>query len=89
MTELICPYCDETCEPSPDSNEPNVTYEHECEHCGKNFVYTLEYYAHYSESRADCLNGSEHDWQDIKGWPPEHFTGKQRCSNCDKRREVQ
>jgi len=88
VSALVCPYCDKECEADCESNEPDRVYEHECENCEKNFVYTLDYTVHYSEQQAPCLNGAEHEWVPVRGWPERAFAGKQRCQHCDKRREV-
>lgn len=81
--DLECPYCEKWQEPSPDNRDVDVPYEHECEFCEKNFQYTIEYTASYDSSKADCLNGSPHDYQEIRGFPKEYFANKRRCSMCD------
>jgi len=72
------------CEPCCECNDVDVQYEHECEHCEKNFVYTIDYDPCYSEEKADCLNGGEHNYEKICGYPVELFENKRRCSMCDK-----
>ena len=84
MGDLICPYCDKQCEADEEARRQDEVYEHECEHCEKNFVYTLWYDICYSEDKADCLNGGEHNYEEICGYPPEVFKNKRRCSMCDK-----
>lgn len=89
MSELICPYCDKECEADFELNQEDRVYDHECEHCDKTFVYRLSYVIHYFEDPAPCLNQeSDHEWVQDRGWPEEHFIGKQHCKVCDKRREV-
>lgn len=85
MGYFICPYCNKEIE-EPYVEEPSVdeTYKHECEECGKNFVFTLDFSIDYDEKKADCLNGGEHDWKPICGYPEEFYKNKRRCSMCDK-----
>jgi len=87
MSELECPYCNCEVEQNED-REPGVLHEKECPHCGKNFVYSIEYYPSFTASAAPCLNGGEHDYQPIAGIPAEYFENKRRCSYCDREVEV-
>ncbi len=84
MSYFICPYCDKECEPSCDLRDQDVQYEHNCEHCEKNFVYHIDYDPCYSEEKADCLNGGEHNYEPMCGAPKEFFKDKFRCSMCSK-----
>lgn len=81
MYDCQCPYCNETMDDPDECHEPEVTYEHECPHCGKSFVFTVDYIRTYSERKADCLNGGEHDYQKTNTYPPEF--AKLRCTMCD------
>jgi len=85
MSYCYCPYCHQEIE-EPYLDEPSIdtTYEHECEKCGKKFVFTIDFSIDYNESKADCLNGGEHDWKPICGCPEEVFKNRRRCSMCDK-----
>lgn len=80
MFDCECPYCGETMEDPDECYDPEITYEHECPHCEKNFVFTVDYIRTYSESKADCLNGGEHDYQKTITYPPEY--AKLRCTMC-------
>lgn len=84
MSYFICPYCDKENE-DPYLEQPRVdeVFEHECEHCEKNFVFTIDWNISYSEEKADCLNGGEHNWEKICGYPEEVYRNKRRCSMCD------
>lgn len=85
MNDLYCPYCDaELGNHFDDRHEPNVNYEHKCSECGKNFIYSLEYYPSFTANKADCLNGAEHDYKEICGYPKEYFENKRRCTMCGK-----
>lgn len=81
---LECPYCEEEIEDPDDCYEPDVTYDHECPHCGKNFIFTVEYTRDYHADKAPCLNGESHDWRKISGAPRYHFVNRRRCHYCDK-----
>lgn len=87
MSELTCPYCSKEVEPG-EGREQDVTYEKECPHCEKNFVYTVEYWPSYSESQAPCLNGGEHNFEKIHGYPEWYFKNKFRCSHCAEERFI-
>jgi hypothetical protein len=88
MNGFICPYCYAGLrEPDLVDVEPGVTYEEECESCGKNFVFDIEYDVVYREHQAPCKNGGEHDWRPITGYPEWAFKGNERCSYCDERRQ--
>lgn len=84
MGYFICPYCNKECEADSELRNPSENYEHECEHCEKNFVYTIDYDIIYYEEKADCLNGGKHNYEKICGYPRELFENKRRCSMCDK-----
>jgi hypothetical protein len=85
---LECPYCEKEMRDPDDCYEEGVTYEHECPHCGKNFVFTISYHISYHPEQAPCLNGEEHDWKPIIGFPEEYFKNKFRCSYCDEERII-
>lgn len=83
--DVRCPYCGADQEINHDDGygyEEDVKHEQECGSCEKTFVYTTTIYYLYDSKKADCLNGSEHDWQRITGSPPEHFENRRRCSMC-------
>ena len=79
---LDCPYCEEEVNVPDECAEPNVPHEAECPHCGKNFIFYVEYYPSFVELKAPCLNGEPHDYQPICGAPAEYFVNKRRCSYC-------
>lgn len=64
-----------------DCYEEDQTYEHECPHCGKTFVFSVGYIRVYSEKKADCRNGGEHEYEPPMTWPPQYLL--MRCKNCD------
>lgn len=90
MDKVTCPYCDKECEVDHDDGanyeEDNLT-EQQCEHCEKMFFISTSVLYHHTGSIAPCLNGEEHDWQDMNGHPKEYFEGKKRCSYCDEEKD--
>lgn len=85
MSYFICPYCDkENEDPYIEGPQVDEVYEHECEHCEKTFVFTIDWSINYYEDKADCLNGGEHNYEKICGYPKEYFENKRRCSMCSK-----
>ena len=79
---LECPYCDSDIDDPDDCYDPCVDYEHECPHCGKNFVFQVEYTRDYRANKAACLNGGEHEYREQKRYgsgEPEVFRS---CKNC-------
>ena len=84
MTDLFCPYCEHEQDYYEDPLDDDETTEIECDNCKKNFIITAHYSVDYSSEKADCLNGAEHDYQEITGYPKEYFADKRRCSMCGK-----
>jgi len=60
--------------------EESETYNQECKHCGKTFVYTTSITFHYEVAKADCLNDGEHKYEKTKTYPPQF--AKLRCKMC-------
>ena len=79
---MECPYCEEETSVPDECNEPEVPHEAECEHCGKMFIFYTEWDPSYTANKAPCLNGGEHDYQPIIGFPVEYFANRRRCSYC-------
>ena len=89
MSNLYCPYCEHDCgDYVDDCHEQDTEYEYQCPECNKNFIFTIEYEPNYSSSKADCLNGGEHDFKPIIGYPTEYFKNKVRCSMCGKEKII-
>ncbi len=87
MDTVECPYCEKYVELwDDDIHEEDTTHERECNHCGKNFVFTTSILFSFESEKADCLNGFDHDWK-ISNTYPRAFSGM-ICSMCDKRREL-
>jgi transcription elongation factor Elf1 len=80
MSSFICPYCDKELDTPTDCYETNEDYEWQCEHCEKYFVFTIDYDIIYYESKADCLNGADHNYQKTLTIPEEF--ARLRCKMC-------
>ena len=81
MHKCTCPYCGKEMEDPDECYETDECYEHECPHCEKNFVFYVDYIRIYSEKKADCLNGAEHEYHPTRTYPREYT--KMRCVHCD------
>lgn len=88
MSDLQCPYCEESLSDPDDCYEEDEVYEHQCRNCEKHFAFSLSYSRYYDAWKADCLNGAEHDWKEISAWPPEVYANKRRCSVCDRMKTI-
>ena len=90
MSDLNCPYCDaelEVCHDDGFGYEEDKAHEMECDECGKNFVFHTHISFNYHPEKADCLNGSPHDfrnwttrWDDGDGTTTENRI----CRACGK-----
>lgn len=88
MSDAKCPYCNVEIEITHDDNygyEEDTRHEQYCGDCDRNFTYTTSISFYYETFKADCLNGSDHDYKPIATFPKE-FT-KMECSTCDSRRK--
>lgn len=79
---LHCPYCEEPIDDPDDCYEPRQDYKHECPHCGKSFVFQVEYSRDYSANKADCLNGGEHRYEEYKPYGTGELLIRRRCQDC-------
>lgn len=88
-----CPYCKKESRP-PDPEEcanTETTYQHQCPHCDRRYVFTLEHCIEYYSRKADCLNDSAHDWVALKlaKWMPSYYENRRRCSICDEEKTLE
>ncbi len=87
MSEIECPYCESDCG-VPDEPRGDGEYDREtCGNCEKSFVYFATYSVDYYSEKAPCLNGTEHNWEQIVGVPVEYFKGKFRCEYCQEEKQ--
>jgi len=86
MKDVECPYCgkwQEICHDDGYGYEEDGVFEQECSDCDKIFTYGTTICFHYEAYKAPCLNGGEHKWVNITGWPSDCFKDKYRCDYCD------
>ena len=81
--DCVCPYCDKRVEDPDDCYESGVKYFHECQHCGKSFVFEIEYSREYNTRKALCLNGGKHDYQKTHTFPKKYAV--MECTICGDR----
>ena len=88
MSDVNCPYCGQEVEINHDDGygyAEDETYQQDCDKCDKTFVYTTAILFIHEASKADCLNGGEHEWKASCTYPKECTC--MVCSMCDKRRK--
>jgi len=86
MDEIECPYCEHGFDLCHDDgayyNEEDKPEECECPKCEKNFLVYSQQDWSFTGQKADCLNGSPHNWEPQSGYPnPFHF-GRFDCKDC-------
>jgi len=91
MYDVECPYCGARLEINHDDGygyEEDQLHEQECMECEKIFSYTTCIHFSHNVRTADCLNGGEHNWKEMRGVPEEWFKGRERCQQCGEERKV-
>jgi hypothetical protein len=86
MSDVECPYCGEEQEVNHDDGygyEEGRTYEQKCGDCEKNFAFTTSISFYYATSKADCLNGAEHNYQPVCSTARDIWPDWKRCKDCD------
>ena len=84
MSDVDCPYCGEPQEINHDDGygySEDEIYEQECSNCEKTFAYTTSISFYYEATKADCLNGGEHDLRPVIHYP-RYWSNWVRCSMC-------
>lgn len=85
MSDLECPYCgyeqDLDYEGGYGTAEDKL-YEHQCESCEKNFVFTTGIILTHTSLTADCLNGGQHKMKPVVH-APKIFPDWVRCEDCN------
>ena len=87
MKDINCPYCDAGLDINHDDGYgygENELYQQDCDSCGKTFVFTTSISYYYDATKAECLNGGEHDYYPTHTYPTQ-FT-QMECSLCGDRR---
>lgn len=81
--EVDCPYCGEGQEINRDDGygcEEDQIYQQECSYCDKTFIYTTSISISHEAQKADCLNGTPHDYRRTNTYPK--WAARMRCSIC-------
>lgn len=85
--DLECPYCGAGNEVCLDGQgyEEEINHEMMCESCKKNFTFQTSVSFYYEPSRADCLNGGQHELFEL---PSNEYNTRgviyfDRCKNCN------
>lgn len=88
--DLECPYCEEwneVCHDDCGGYVEDQNHEMQCAHCEKHFVFTTAISFDYYPEKADCLNGSPHNFRDwMRLWEHDGDVTEERgCKDCDHR----
>lgn len=81
-----CPYCGADVKINHDDGygyEEGKTHSQTCRACDKTFAYITSISFYYDAYKADCMNGGNHNYKEVKqyGWPgPRTIL---RCTDCD------
>lgn len=89
MSDMQCPYCgadQEVCHDDGHGYYEDVRHEHTCSECEKTFVFTTMISFNYTPTKADCLNGAQHELK-MSSTIPRKFS-RMRCINCDYERNL-
>lgn len=82
--DIECPYCGTWQDINHDDGygyEEDTAHNQCCENCDKTFVYFTSISFNYDSQKADCLNGSEHEYEPSCTFPRRYT--KMVCKHCD------
>lgn len=82
--DVECPYCGEGQEINHDDGYgygEDDTHEQQCGECDKNFAYTTAISFDHYASKADCLNGGDHNYEVVMH-VPSYWPDWKRCMDC-------
>lgn len=83
MGDLECPYCEHEQDINHDDGfgyAEGVKHQMDCYKCGKTFVFETSISFYYEPEKADCLNGSEHEYRLNSAFP--NCFSTMQCSAC-------
>lgn len=86
--DVECPYCDNWQEINHDDGcgyAEDTAHTQKCGNCYKEFVFFTSISFYYESQKADCLNGSDHEYFASCTFPRRYT--KMVCKNCDDKRE--
>ena len=89
MSDMQCPYCgadQEVCHDDGAGYSEDQRHEQTCSECDKTFVFQTTIVLYYEASKADCLNGADHELEFRKSWPKEY--SRIGCKHCDYERRA-
>lgn len=87
--DIECPYCGEDQEINHDDGAgyaEDELHQQQCGNCDKYFVFTTSIHYYYDASKADCLNGSEHDFQETNTYPK--CCTRLKCTMCHEQNKL-
>lgn len=87
MGDMECPYCGEwqdVCHDDGHGYDEGKRHGHQCSACDNFFVFETEISFSYTPYKADCLNGTEHEWEPTHTTPRKYT--QMECSCCWQRR---
>jgi hypothetical protein len=81
MSDIECPYCGAGKKiKHNDGYDEGEIYQQECSECEKTFAFTTEISISYLAYKADCLNGSPHNYRRTNTYPK--WAARERCTTC-------
>lgn len=84
-----CPYCNCEIEINHDDGygyNEGEKHQQQCRKCYKYFIFETTIIIDHKLSKADCLNGEEHNFKLVKAFPEEY--SRMVCSTCDESRLI-
>lgn len=84
--DLECPYCghgNDVCHDDGAGYDEGVFHEMECGYCEKYFTFQTSITFYYEPSKADCLNGGEHELKTRKRGTSNGIKYYSVCQNCE------
>lgn len=87
MSDVECPYCGAWEEINHDDGYgygEDEVYQQNCGSCDKNFAFQTSISFDYDATKADCLNGGEHEFK-ASATLPRKYT-RMYCTACDLKR---
>lgn len=80
--EIECPYCEHlNYDDDVEFRGEDELHEMQCAECEKNFLFRIWVHFSYNTTKADCLNGSQHDYAPTKTVPREY--ARVKCTICE------
>lgn len=89
MNDINCPYCNKPQDVDRSEGygtDENTVYQKQCEGCDKYFTFSVGIIFVYHEEKADCLNGSPHNWEPTITIPKKYT--QMRCTMCYEERKL-